>query len=555
MNMHFKNTGRNADIILYGGKIISCDAYNRIYQAIAIKNQKILFLGSDQDTLAFKNESTKCINLYGKTVIPGMIDSHTHFSTSALSEIYSEVFIPNSVKELLDNIRDRVRRIREGEWIYYPNTYPTRLEEKRFPRIEELDAVSPLNPVYIDGAYVGQANSCALKTAGINEDTVPVTGKLGKDEATGKLNGLLFSCDYLIKKHMKAIEYTREDVIRAIEVLQRNYNRLGITSIIDGITPLMHIEAYNELFRRGRLNIRVAYTYMAEAGDDIKLMSDRYAAMVATPPEWGKCAFLKNIVDGGILTGTAYMKKPYGDKWKRFNIEGGCYHGTKLLETDDMVNLMKIACEKGLQATAHCIGDAAVELFLDAVEQVNKSIPVKDKRFSIIHADFTDEDALQRIKESGIVLISQPAWHYKDSPVINSLMEEDVMKTFLPYKKMQEMDIRVSAGSDHMIKHDPVLSHNPYNPFIGIYNLVTRKTERGEVIQPAQKISRERALKMYTIEGAYASFDENIKGTLEPGKLADLVVLSHDYFTCPEDDILNIESELTIIDGRIVFEK
>jgi predicted amidohydrolase YtcJ len=210
-----------------------------------------------------------------------------------------------------------------------------------------------------------------------------------------------------------------------------------------------------------------------------------------------------------------------------------------------------MAYDNRLQMTAHCIGDAAVDELLAAYEEVDHKNAIGKRRFTMIHADFTDQQVLYKMKDLGILILSQPAWHYMDGDLMLEVGDKEATDSFLPYRAMEDIGICVSAGSDHMAKHDPNTACNPYNPFIGMYSMITRKTRTGKEVYPEQKVSRYSALKAYTVNGAYASFDEDKKGTLEAGKLADMVLLSKDFFTCPEDEIPGITSELTIVGGKI----
>ena len=285
----------------------------------------------------------------------------------------------------------------------------------------------------------------------------------------------------------------------------------------------------------------------------LRMGFEKYLDAIDTPNDWAKLGFLKAGIDGGILTGTSYMRRPYGEKGGMFGIDDAHFRGVLRLSKEQLTEYIKMAGKMGLQMAAHCVGDAACDVFISAYDEVDRIDPIDKKRFTIIHADFTDDDMLKKVKELGLILISQPAWHYMDGTIINRILDRDIMKTFLPYKKMDELDIKVCAGSDHMVKHDSLLSHNPYNPFAAMYNMVTRKTRKGDLVEPGQRISREKALRMYTIDSAYASFDESIKGSLEKGKLADLAVLTGDYLACPEEEIPFIEAELTMTGGRIVY--
>lgn len=529
------------------------DEKNRVFQAIAIKNDRVLDLGSNQDILKLGDITTIIIDLKGKTVIPGLVESHSHFSTAALSELNDDIFIPQSVSELLDYIKLKVSTLNKGEWIYLRNVYPLRLAENRYPTLEEIDSVAPDNPVYIDGAYAGQANSYAMKLCGINKKTIPVTGKLIKNENTGELNGMFLACGYLIKKYIKTQILSPEEMEDAFRKLQKAYNKLGITSVIEAATPIQNLEIYRNLYIKNILYLRMVYTKLVNDINDPINNIDEFAESIKIPPEWGKLKFIKVFLDGGILTGTAYMRKPYRANCNAFGFKDNEFRGIINYNRNQLGKIINKVSESRLQMTAHCTGNAALDILLSAYEEANADISVCGRRFSIIHANFTDMETLEKIKKMGLVLISQPAWHYKDSVMLAKIIDSETLKSFLPYKEIDELGICVCSGSDHMVKYDSFLSVNPYNPFLGMYNLITRKTYQGEIVAGSQKITRESALKMYTVNGAYATFDEDIKGSLEKGKLADMAVLSKDYFTCREEDIPFIESELTIVGGKLVI--
>lgn len=542
-----------ADLVFYNGNIAVMDPRGRFCSAVAVKKDRIDALGADKEVLSLRGGSTKMLNLAGRTVIPGLVDSHTHFPGAALSELEGELFIPGSVAELLDSIKARAGVAGEGAWLHFRNTYPARLLEGRFPTLRELDSAAPDNPVYVDAVYSGKANSRALRAAGINANTAPARGNLGKDPRTGRLDGTLFLCGYLIKDKLKMPEYSLEDRLSAFMKLQKNYNMLGLTSIILGSTEPAEIEAFNRLYREGNLNLRVVYTRCMMSPENVESGIEELSAKIETPAEWGKLGFLKVIIDGGILTGTAYMREPYGAGWNPFGIETG-FRGVVNMEKEQIIPFIENAYELGLQMTAHCVGDGAVDRLLSAYEDFDGRKPLKDRRFSFIHADFTDKDVLRRMSSLGLLLISQPAWHYMDGSILNRLLGPGTMKTFLPYKNAVELGVQVCGGSDHMVKHSSFASQNPYNPFLGLYNLVTRRTCRGERVMGEQALSRREALAMYTSQGAYASFDENRRGTLEEGRLADMAVLSDDFFACPESGIPAIVSECTVVGGQIVYQ-
>ncbi|NLC68768.1 MAG: amidohydrolase [Clostridiaceae bacterium] len=537
------------------------DKKKSTYKAMAVEaSGKIFALGTSEEILALRDNETYIYDLENHAVIPGLVDTHTHIFQAGLSELHEEQFIPVSIKELLECIKKKVQVVKAGEWIHLRNTYPTRLEEYRFPTLEELDAVAPSNPVYVDAAYAGQANSCALRLLNIDENTPgPGNGKFIRDKSTGKLTGLLFCCGDIVRKALTTKNDTVEDLVKDIKTgflnIQANYHKYGITSVVDAMTGEADIMALNELYKEGKLGLRTILTGMVSSPSlpAAEENLERLKGLVALPCEWGRLSFCKVMLDGGILTGTAYMRRPYNDTIGIFGINFDNFKGIINYNSSRLKDIIAVAVKTNLQMTAHCIGDAAADILLDAYESYHKENSIKDRRFSIIHCDFTDEDTLERIKNLNLSILFQPAWHYMDGDILAKVLDKETMESFLPYKKYIDMGIHASAGSDHMIKYDPVLSHNPYNPFLSLYNMVTRKTRLGNIIDGANCISRHDALAMYTSKASYISFDENNKGTLETGKYADFTVLSKDYFTCPEEDIKGIHSIMTVVGGDIVY--
>ncbi|HHV97865.1 MAG TPA: amidohydrolase [Clostridiaceae bacterium] len=542
--------------IFYNGFIYTLNDKNDIYGAMAVQDGKIVALGTDDEILALKGQNTEVYDLKKHVVIPGLIDTHAHIFRVGLSELREEKFIPTSITELLNYIKEKVKLIKPGEWLYFPNTYPTRLKEYRFPTLEELDSAAPNNPVYVDGAYAGQANSYLLRLLNIDENSPdPENGKFIRDPQTGKLTGLLFRCGNIVKKVMVQDNYNIEDIKNGFLNIQSKYNELGITSVIDPMTNENDIRALNELYEEGKLSLRTVLTGLVTSTDSATDYLEKLKSLVETPAEWGKLSFCKVMIDGGILTGTSYMRKPYNDTLGVFGIKFEGFRGIVQYDAFQLKDFINIAYDTGLQMTAHCIGDAAVDLFLDAYEAFNKENDITEKRYSIIHCDFSDDQTLKRIKKLNLSILFQPMWHYMDGDILNKVLDSNTMNTFLPYRKYVEIDIHAASGSDHMIKYDSLRSQNPYNPFHALYNMVTRKTRFGNVIGGEYCISRYDAIKMYTGKASYVSFDENIKGTLEVGKVADFAVLSQDYFNCPEEEIKNIFSVMTVVGGKVVHSK
>jgi predicted amidohydrolase YtcJ len=550
-----------ADYILYNGKVVTVDSKFSIAQAVAIKNDKIIAVGTDDQVLALATDKTERIDLRGKTLLPGLTESHSHLTQAAESEFFGEIYIPQSVEALLSYVGKKAESLKEGEWIYFRNTYPTRLKEYRFPTLKELDSAAPKNPVFVDGAYAGQANSYAMKIAKIDENTPqPPVGEIVKDPATGKPTGVFLRSQSLVTRHYPGVrKLNHEQRMEALRKLTRNYNQLGITSVIDGGTLPDAVAAFNELYKRGELTVRMSYTIrpdISKPKDDIVRQVKALLPLIKTPEDWGKLYFLKAWVDGGILTGTALMREPYGTTGplhkQVFGHTDPNFKGVLTLDPDAYTRAAEVAYELNLQMTAHCIGDGALDVLFAAYKRVNAANPIKNRRWSAIHGDFTDEEMLRMMAELGIVNIAQVAWFYKDGDILSKILTERAVKSFYPFRTMEKLGVVATGGSDHMVKWDSLESVNPYNPWLSMYAMVTRQTERGGVLMPEERISRESALKQYTINGAYAIFAENLKGSIEVGKLADLVVIDKDYLTCPAEEIKGIRAVLTMVGGKVV---
>jgi predicted amidohydrolase YtcJ len=260
-------------------------------------------------------------------------------------------------------------------------------------------------------------------------------------------------------------------------------------------------------------------------------------------------------VDGGILYGTAYMREPYGPKANQFyGFTDADHRGTANFTVERIENMMRAAHRSGWQMCSHVTGDAGVDLVLDALARVNRDIPVKDRRYTLIHAYFPNPTAIRRAAELGVCVDTQPAWYYKDGDALAKALGEDRLKHFIGLADWRNGGLKVAINSDHMHGVDPNKSLNPFNPFLAMYVAVTRQTESGQVIGPEQRISREQALRMATLDAAYLSFDEKKKGSIEVGKLGDLVMLSDDLLTCDAERIKDIQALVTVVGGKVVHD-
>jgi len=545
------------DMILFNGKIITADKDFNIYEAVAVENDRVVAVGSSSEIRKLTRNGTKSIDLQGRVVIPGLIDAHLHPESASLSEIENEIPDLHSVVDLLDWIKTQAAIKEDGEWIIHPKLFFTRLDELRQPTLNELDRVAPDNPVFLNGSFGGMINTAAIKISGLTQrSTHP---GIIHDKRTGEITGFIRASAFGLLKLPVQKQLSYDERLNALEAMLERYNRFGITGLTSGNGRFSSYKMYRELHDKGRLTARIYQNILIspDAGNSLKMILDTLASgkyATGYGDEWVRIGALKIFLDGGILTGTAWLREPWGSKAANiFGIEDPAYRGVINYTREDVLSAAMAAAENGWKFTAHSTGGGGVDILLDAYAEVNKKYPLKDRRFSIIHGNFFPPDAISKMKELGVYADMQAAWFYKDADAMKLILGDERIISFHPYKSLLNSGVMVNGGSDHMVKWDANTSVNPYNPFLAIWTMVTRTTEKGSIILPEEAITREDALKMYTINNAYASFEESIKGSLEPGKLADMAVLSDDILSCPVDKIKDIESELTILGGKIVY--
>jgi predicted amidohydrolase YtcJ len=547
----------SADLILLNGKIVTVDQKFSIAQAVAIKKNYIISVGSDEEIIKLAEKHTEIIDLIGKTVIPGIIEAHLHPEWASLSELDQIIPDVRSIDELLSWINSQVEEKKQGEWIIHPKLFFTRLKELRQPTLSELDKVAPHHPVFLNGTYGGMINTKAMKVSQITKDTKH-PGVI-KDSETGLLTGFIRASAFSRLKLPSEKNRSYKEKLDALQAMLRRYNEMGITSLCSGGGSLETYALYQDLRNQDRLTVRILQNILlpfdiSTSKDTLEHKIRNLKYVTGDGDEWIRMGALKILLDGGILTGTAYLREPWGAKAQSiYGISDLNYRGILNYTYEELLPLITVANEMGWKFTAHCTGGGGVDLLLDVFEEVNRLKPIKDRRFSIIHGNFFTKNAIERMKTLGVYADMQPAWFYKDADAMYYVLGKKRIETFHPYRSLFSAGVIVNGGSDHMVKWDPNTSINPYNPYLGMWIVVTRTTDRGSVISANEAISRQEALKMYTINNAYASFEEAIKGAIEPGKLADLVVLSHDILTCPEDQIKNIRAERTIVGGQIVY--
>jgi predicted amidohydrolase YtcJ len=546
--------------VFHNGKIVTVDDSFRVAQAIAIRGNKILAVGTNDEVLKQAGAGARKIDLKGRTVVPGLIDGHAHALWAGVSELREPMPKIHSIADMQVYLRQQAAKLGPGKWIFVPRTFPTRLDEHRMPTRADFDAATPNNPVVYDASYTVVVNSYALKELGITRTTVaPATAEIGKD-ANGEPNGILRGAAALMKQTdpNTYAAYSEQEKYEGLRTIFKHYNAVGITTTTERAATEADIRTLQAFRRLGDATARIHATIRFDTNRPLEEIERQIQAVPWKPhsgDDFLQIDTLKVTLDGGMTIGTAYQRVPYGPFARiLYGHEKPDFRGLLNLPPDKLAAIVRLVHKLGWQFTAHTVGGAAMDALLDAYEKANADRPIQGSRMLITHGNFPDEQSIARIKRLGVVMDAQPVWLYKDAPMLDKVLPEAVMSMFLPLKAWRDAGIVVGGGSDHMIGYDSFAANNPFNPFQAMWIAVTRKTEAGGVFHPEQRISREDALRMFTRNSAYMLFAEKTLGSLEPGKLADLVVLSADILTCPEDAIRTLKPVLTMVGGRVVYQ-
>lgn len=552
-----------ADFILRNAKVTTVDAKFSLAQAIAVRGDKILAVGSNADIAKLAGPSTRIVDAKGRMVIPGLMDSHTHPSGASMYEFDHPMPEMESIADVLAYIKARAAVVPEGRWITLSQVFITRLREQRYPTRAELDSVSPKHPVSFQTGPDASVNTLALQLNKIDRNfQIPagVPGKVEKD-ANGEPTGILrTSGNYFKTGNTGARSATEAQRTERLVALFKDYNSVGITAISDRNASLGVIESYARLRDAGQLTVRVSASQGVGSLGELAKIQDSIRAVAkhklhTENDDWVRIIGIKMFLDGGMLTGSAYMREPWGLS-EIYSITDPQYRGVLFIPKDRLKPMVRTAVESGLQFTAHSVGDGAVHTLLEVYDELAKEgLPIHQTRACVTHSNFMSKEAVETAARLGVVLDIQPAWLYLDTRTLTKQFGYDRLRYFQPLRSIFAAGGVVGGGSDHMQKIGSFRSVNPYNPFLGMATAITRRAKWHEgQLHPEEALSREQALRFYTINNAKLLFKETRTGSLEPGKLADLVLLDTDLLTCPEDKIAQTKALLTMVGGKVVWE-
>ncbi len=548
--------------VFHNGKIVTVNPQFQIVEAMAIRDGRVVAVGTNADIVRLAGSATERVDLGGRTVVPGLIDSHVHAPSASMYEFDQPVPDMNTIEDVLAYFRGRAAEAKPGEWITLSQVFITRLREQRYPTRAELDRAAPQNPVAFRTGPDASLNSLALKMSGIDAKFRVPEGQPCRVERDpgGQPTGILRNCSGFIKSGSSGRRPTDEDRLKRLREQLADYNSVGITSIIDANANQGGLELYRTLLKQGALTTRTYLAWGVDAQAPMEEIEKRVRDAAALPEhQYNEMLWVrgvKSFMDGGMLTGSAYMHQPWGVS-KIYAIDDPTYRGVRFIEPEKLYQIATVVLANDLQFTAHSQGDAAVDAMLDAYERINRDdFPVRDRRPSITHSSFMSAEAIARMKTLGVVANLQPAWLYLDGTTLRQQFGTERLKFFHPYKTLAEQQVTVGGGSDHMQKIGSLRSINPYNPFLAMWTTIVRRPVGSEEpLSPEQSLSREQALRLYTINNAFLTFEETRKGSLEPGKFADFVVLDRDILTCPVDEVKDITVEATYLNGQRVYAK
>jgi predicted amidohydrolase YtcJ len=514
----------SADIALINANVRTMNPRQPVAQAVAMKKNKILKVGTTQEIKKLIGKGTKVINLDGKTVVPGLIDTHIHVADFGRCLLWLDLTSAESIKDLQNLLKEKAKQTPAGKWIIGRGWNENRFKEKRLLSLKDLDESAPDNPVilYHEAAMICAANSKALALAGVTSQTATPSGGIIDKTAIGELTGILR--DNATGLVWQAVaEPTVQELSEATALACQKIVQSGITSVDWIILSENELSLIQTLHAQGKLPIRVNVIVPYEL---LKYAS----GFRSTDPLKLRLGGAIIFTDGYLDSKTAALMQPYSDDPNN--------NGKMTCTQQELAAWVTQVLALGLQPVIHAMGDKAVDTTLNVIEQTAKKV-----RFRIEQAAVLNRALVERLRAQGVVVSVQPKMVPTEFDVWSAAehLGFERAKWLHPLKTLLNVGVRVAGGSDCPME--------PLNPLLGMQETVLRESF------PEQRLTVEEALRMYTLDAAYCSGEENVKSSIEEGKLADITVLSTDPTDVPMDKIKDINVEMVVIDGRVVYSK
>ncbi len=544
-----------ADLIIKGGKIYTMNDQQLSVEAVAIMADKIVYVGDAKGLEKFAGEKTQVIDLQGKTMTPGFIEGHGHFMGLGYNEMNLDLMNVKNYDEILEKVKEAVAKAQPGQWILGRGWHQEKWDKKPakmvkgFQTHESLSSISPNNPVYLRHAsgHLGFANAKAMQLAGVNQLSIEKLqkesegGEIIRDELGNPTGIFNERAQSLIAKQIP--QETEETNTQALELAIQASLKNGITSFHDAGASRESIALFHKFKKEGKLNTRL---YVMVTGFDPKLVYEYFR----NGPEIDSTGLLtirsiKLNCDGALGSRGAWLLEPYTDRPD--------FSGMATLSMDTVMKISREGLKHGFQICSHAIGDRANKEILDRHEIAFKENPskAKDVRYRIEHAQHITANDIPRFGQLGVIPAMQAVHLSSDRPwAIERLGEKRIKEGAYMWQSLLKSGAKIVNGTDVPVE--------PINPIASFFASVTRQTLKGEPAggyEPAERMTREQALRSYTLDAAYGAFEEKIKGSIEVGKLADFTVFSQDLMTVPDDQLLSTQIEMTILGGKILYTK
>ncbi|WP_103107504.1 amidohydrolase [Brevibacillus reuszeri] len=529
-----------ADLVFVNGQVITVDEKNRIAEAVAVKESRIVAVGTNQEIDSWIGKQTQKIDLHGNSLLPGFIDSHLHLTSYGTVKLGVDCKAPHikTLQHLFAELKALAEHTPKGEWLRASGFNETKIEEQRYPSRWELDAISTEHPIQITRtcSHISVVNSNALELGTITEETPdPDGGRIDRDEE-GIPTGLLIETAH--SRLMQLAVYTEDEIRQAMVMASADFIAAGITSIHDagGFGP-ENLRMLQQAVNADDIKVRVyAMIGALNRSEDFVEKMVQAGVITGLGDERFRIGPAKIFTDGSSSGPTIATREPYASDPDNYGI---------LYFTQEKINeILGEAHKKGFQITAHAQGDRAIEMVLNCIEESLEKYPRNDHRHRIEHAGITTPDLLERMKKLKVVPIPNPPFFYEFGDGYVKNYGERVNHMY-PVRDFIDNGIIAAGSSDCPVTH--------YNPLLGIHVAVNRMSGSGQAVGANQRITVMEAIKLYTWNGAYASFEENIKGSIEVGKLADLVVLSERILETAKDRIKEIQVDMTVIGGKLEY--
>ncbi len=531
-----------ADILFLNGNVLTVDRNDTIAKCVAVKDGKILFVGEKKDGENLIGDKTKVIDLKGRSLMPGFIDSHLHMGVLGMNCSAIDCRYPyvKSIEDIKEKIKEKAATTPPGMWIRGWGYDHSKLSEGRHPDKFDLDEAAPNHPVMLTRtcAHISTFNSKGLEVADVKKETKEIEGGVIERDQEGCPIGVMKENAHMYM--MKVAMPDKDELLNAFKLANKMLIQEGITSVHDsGGYGDIQMEVQRKAVADGDIDIKINAMVFSFI-ENLKFI-EKYIEMgpdKEMDPHF-KIGPIKLMIDGSSSGPTAATLEPY--------TSNPIFSGILSMTPEAVDDVVMRAHMKGHQMTTHAVGDRAVDIISSAIEKAVTAHPRDGHRHRIEHCAIVNDALLNRIQRTKILPVPQPIFLYEfGDGYVKNYGEERTNRMFT-CKSFIDRGILAAGSSDCPITFS--------NPLMGIHLAVNRTTQSGAKISQGERISKMEALRMFTYNGAFASFEEEIKGSLEEGKAADIVVLSDDFLECADDKIMDMKVEMTMIDGKIVFEK